>query len=220
MGAAAVDGGPGQPDGFAGLSKVDGLGGHVGQDVCAEPDVIGCLRQAQRLDEVPLRPSVITDVVAHERDLAGQLGDGGEQLPAYPVGVRAVEHRLDLAVQPLGEERAELAAAVAPVEIEELLLAGAKRVDVGEGDAAGATVGGVRVAGVEVPAPSGISSGGRDKRHRAECAVAGDLLPPQVRDGGAGVLQVGGERQAEACQRATGGEAQCVDADRPAETSG
>jgi hypothetical protein len=60
----------------------------------------------------------------------GQLGDCGEELPADLVGVGAVQQGRDLAVQPAREQGAAVAAAMAAVEVKELLLAGPQRGDV------------------------------------------------------------------------------------------
>ncbi|MEV4582312.1 hypothetical protein AB0K16_54730 [Nonomuraea jabiensis] len=156
------------------------LGGEVGHDVGGVGAVTGLAGQAGCLDEEPLRQPLAVELVLVEGHAPGQLGqggDGGEQVPADGGGVAAGQQRDDRAVEVVDQPGEGVAAAVGPVQGDELGAGLLQALDVGRGHRAFALdpAGGGAGRG-EVPVETGADRG-CEHEGRAGGALLDDMPP-------------------------------------------
>ena len=174
----------GQVGGLAEPAGVGGLVAHRVQDAGPQQPVPGRLRQAQGLDEIPLRQRASRRaVIAHPRRQQGRLGYGGEQGSADRLAVAAAEQPVAVAAEVLDQGLAGVPAAEPVIELPEHLDRRVEALDVAYADAHAARPFGLRRADwLDQPAERGIIPGGRVNPAALKYALVGEVGLPQRRD--------------------------------------
>lgn len=153
-----------------------------GEHIAAVRPVPGGLGEAQRLDVVALGETGLTGVDRHVAAELGEAGDRGEQLAADLFAVRPRKQAGDHAVEVVHEDRPDMAAAEAVVEVGE---GGGHRLDrrhVRHPDACPGDPFDLGVLAGDQPVAAGLDEGGGGDGGAGEQIAAADVAAPELAD--------------------------------------